>query len=191
MSTQKSNDRLTYGEYCSWDASMRWELIDGVAYNMPPAPTRQHQKISMELAVRLYKHLQGKPCEVYASPFDVLLPDFDDQLDNEVTTFVQPDLVVCEAEKLTERGCKGAPTLIIEILSPGKAAYDVKTKFNLYERVGVREYWIVHPIDRTVMVFKLNPDGEYGRPDMYGKRDRVSVPLLGDLEIDLALVFGE
>ena len=99
--------------------------------------------------------------------------------------------MVCDKSKLDERGCNGAPDLIIEILSPSTAARDMKDKFELYQRFGVKEYWLVHPNDQTVMVFKLLDSGLYGRADMYVAGDIVPVPLLGELEIDLAKVFTE
>ncbi len=92
--------------------------------------------------------------------------------------------------KLDDKGCKGAPDLVVEISSPSTAEHDLKDKFYLYQRAGVKEYWVVHPIDRTTMIFKLNSAGEYGRPEIYGSHDNVSVPLLGELIIDLAEVFG-
>lgn len=92
--------------------------------------------------------------------------------------------------KLDDRGCKVGPDLVIEISSPGTAEHDLKDKFKLYQKTGVKEYWVVHPTDKTTMIFKLNDAGEYGRPDVYGSTDKVSVPLLGDLEMYLAEVFG-
>jgi Uma2 family endonuclease len=190
---QKSTDKKwTYSDYYSWRNGERWELIDGVAYNITPAPTTRHQELSGGLSVQIANHLRGNRCKVYAAPFDVRLPDYEGQPDDEITTVVQPDIVVvCDIGKLDDRGCNGAPNLVIEILAPNTAVRDVKSKFYLYERAGVKEYWIVHPTDKTVMVFKLDESGEYGRPDMYGSNDHVSVTLFGDLVIDLARVFDD
>jgi Uma2 family endonuclease len=187
----KGQERFTYADYLAWPDEERWELINGVAYMMSPAPTRKHQELSGNIHSILHQHLKGKSCKVYAAPFDVRLPEIQNASDENIETVVQPDIVViCDPDKLDDRGCKGVPDLIIEILSPSTAEHDLKDKFYLYQRVGVREYWIVNQTDRTLMVFKLSAAGEYGRPEMYGSRDMVAVQLLGDLEIDLAEVFA-
>ncbi len=187
----KAEHKWTYADYLTWPDDERWEVIDGEAYAMSPAPSRRHQEISGELFRQIANHLKGKSCKVYDAPFDVRLTDNPVQSDDEIQTVVQPDIVVvCDTEKLDDKGCKGTPDLLVEILSPSSAEHDLKVKFYLYQRVGVGEYWIVNQTDSTVMVFKLNSAGEYGRPDMYGPRDKVEVSLLGDLVIDLADVFA-
>lgn len=110
------NDRVyTYGDYKTWPEDERWELIDGTAWNMSPAPNRFHQKYSLKFAQQIINFLEGRPCEVYAAPFDVLLPDRDDQEEDDVVTVVQPDIsVICDKKKLTFKGCTGAPDRIIE-----------------------------------------------------------------------------
>ena len=125
------------------------------------------------------------------APFDVRLPESDER-DELIETVVQPDLVViCDKEKLDRRGCRGAPDLIVEILSPGTAAKDLKVKLDRYERAGVREYWIVDPAEQMVMVFLLGRDRRYGRPEVYSKDDVVRVALFPDLEIALTTVFAD
>ncbi len=189
LPAKRINDKFTYGDYCNWGDGERWELIDGVAYDMSPAPLRIHQKISRDLEGQLLNFLKGKPCEVYYAPFDVRLPEVDED-DNDIVDVVQPDLVViCDEKKLDERGCRGAPDIVVEILSPSTASKDMKEKFSLYERHGVKEYWIVHPEAKIVSVFKLGKDGQYGRPDVYSKKDKIKTPLLEGLEVDLDLVF--
>ena len=121
-----TKETYTYGDYLSWPDEERWELIDGIPHSMSPAPSRVHQEISMELARQIANHLIGKNCRVYAAPFDVRLPKGGEK-DEQIETVVQPDLVVvCDESKLDERGCKGPPDLIIEILSPHTAAKDMK-----------------------------------------------------------------
>ena len=187
----KGQERFTYADYLSWLDEERWELIEGVPYSMSPAPNRMHQKVSAALFNQLYNHLKGKTFETYSAPFDVRLPITADASDDEIDTVVQPDIVVIsDTDKLDDKGCKGAPELVVEILSPRTAEHDLKDKFYLYQRVGVLEYWIANQTDKTLMIFKLNAAGEYGRPQMYGPRDVVAVPLLGDLEIYLAEVFA-
>ncbi len=138
--------KFTYRDYLHWPDDERWELIDGVAYNMSPAPNRIHQKISGELHRQIANYLIGKQCEVYAAPFDVRLPATGEKND-EITTVVQPDItIVCDKSKLDKKGCKGSPDLVIEILSPYTAKKDMKEKHFLYEKFAVKEYWIVYRI---------------------------------------------
>jgi Uma2 family endonuclease len=181
-------DRFTYGDYRTWPEDERWELIDGVAYDMSPAPSRYHQKISGEFFYQFRSQLTEGPCQIYAAPFDVRLPE-GDEADDDTVTVVQPDLVVvCDRNKLDDKGCKGAPDLIIEILSHSTASKDLHEKFKLYEKVGVKEYWIVHPLDRTVMVFRR--EGElFGQAAMFAGEEHIKVPLLGELVIDLKQLF--
>jgi Uma2 family endonuclease len=186
----KAQDRFTYSDYLTWPDDERWELIDGEAYMMSPAPGIKHQRISMELSRQLSMYLKGKPCQVFASPIDVRLSERSGVSDNYVDNVVQPDLlVVCDSAKLDERCCNGVPDLVIEIVSRTTAARDMKVKYDLYERNGLNEYWIILPEDQTVMVFKLQKNGKYGAPDRYVNDDKVPVPLLGDLIIDLGEVF--
>ncbi|MFH0924885.1 MAG: Uma2 family endonuclease [bacterium] len=188
---KKQEKKFTYNDYLTWPDEERWELIEGVAYDMSPAPSRQHQAILRELLLEFASFLRGKNCRVYVAPFDVRLPERGEK-DEDITNVVQPDLVVvCDRQKLDNRGCKGAPTIVIEIVSPYTVSKDIQKKFFLYERFGVKEYWIVHPIDKTVMVFKLEENGEYGRPKMYTENDKVEVDILGALVIDLDIVFRE
>lgn len=140
---------------------------------------------------KFYGYLRDKACKVYAAPFDVRLP-FENEKDEDIKTVVQPDIVVvCDKSKLDDRGCKGAPDLIIEITSPTTSRLDVKDKFNLYERAGVKEYWIADPNGKTVMVFKQGEDGRYDRPDMYAEEDEIPVGIFMDLRVDLKEVFCE
>ena len=186
-----TKDSYTYGDYAKWPDEERWELIDGVPYNMSPAPSRSHQKILGELFKQIAVYLTGKTCEVYIAPFDVRLPKGDEN-DDQITTVVQPDLVVvCDREKLDDHGCKGAPDLVVEVLSPGTAGKDMKIKLALYERVGVKEYWLVDPSYKAVQVYQLETSGRYGRPGIYTGADQVKVGLFLDLEIDLSMVFKD
>jgi Uma2 family endonuclease len=186
---RRLEEHFTYGDYRTWPDDERWELIDGVAYDMSPAPGFRHQMVSSELVAQLVAHLRDSSCRVLAAPFDVRLPR-GDEADDAIDTVVQPDLVVvCDKKKLDEKGCKGAPDLVIEILSPSTSSKDLHEKYELYERVGVKEYWIVHSLDRTVIVFRRDSDS-FGRPAMFAGEDRIEVPLLGELVVDLNLVFG-
>ena len=188
---QKRDARHTYADYLTWSDDERWELIHGVAYNMTPAPSRRHQAISMELARQFANHLVGKRCKVFNAPFDVRLPK-PGETDETTSTVVQPDLVVvCDPAKLDDRGCKGAPDLVIEILSPESLARDQREKLILYEQAGVPEYWIVHPADKTVSIYRQGSDSLYGKPALYTSEERPPVGVLPELEIDLGAVFTE
>ena len=187
----RERERFSYADYCKWTDDERWELIDGVEYDMSPAPSRIHQKLSGELFVRIYDVLKDRQCEVYAAPFDVRLPDYAEASDEEIFTVVQPDIVVvCDASKLDERGCMGAPDLVIEILSPYTAAKDMKIKRDLYEQHGVREYWLVHPTDKTFMVYCLRQDKQYAKAEIYASQDIVESTVIEGLKIELTDLFG-
>lgn len=181
--------RYTYADYLNWPENERWELINGLPYNMTPAPSTEHQRISRELALQLANYLAGKTCEVFFAPFDVRLSP-DHEKDEKIDTVVQPDLaIICDRNKLDKKGCKGAPDLIIEIISPATAKKDMQEKFLSYERSGVKEYWLVFPLDRVIDVYMLNKDNIYDRTGLYQYPDKVKVGIFADLNIDLALVF--
>jgi len=187
----KRGARYTYADYLTWSDGERWELIHGVAYNMTPAPGRRHEEITVELVLQFGPYLKGKGCKVFTAPFDVRLPS-QGESDETTTSVVQPDLlVVCDPAKLDDRGCKGAPDLVIEILSLHTSSKDLKEKFLLYESAGVEDYWVVHPAEQTVLVFRRGADGKYDRPERYTSDDRVRVGFLPQLEIDLGVVFAE
>ncbi|KAF0219030.1 MAG: hypothetical protein FD174_2419 [Geobacteraceae bacterium] len=180
-----------YRDYLGWDDGERWELIDGAPHNMTPAPSRRHQEMSGELFRQFANYLSEKPCRVYAAPFDVRIPA-GEEADDDITTVVQPDIsIVCDRSKLDDLGCRGAPDLIVEILSPATAKKDMKYKFNRYERAGVREYWLVDPMANTVMVFTLTADGRYGRPEIYAEEEQVRVGIFEDMTVELRSVFRE
>ena len=187
----KKGTNFTYGNYVNWPEDERWELIEGYAYNMSPAPSRRHQKISRDLGVQIANFLTDKSCELYFAPFDVRLPEADEK-DEDVETVVQPDVVViCDKNKLDEKGCHGAPDLIIEILSPFTAPKDMKIKLSLYEKHGVKEYWIVQPTDNIILVFKLSKNKKYGKPEVFTEEDKIKTAILEGLEIALDKVFQE
>lgn len=188
------NDRIyTYGDYKTWPEDERWELIDGTAWNMSPAPNRFHQKYSAKLMQQILNFLEGHHCDVYSAPFDVLLPDREDQKEDDIVTVVQPDIsVICDKTKLTFKGCTGAPDWIIEILSPFTSRKDMSIKFELYRRHGVREYWVVDPGNRYVHVYVLDDNGNYPEdPKVYLHDAAVPCTVIEGLSIDLTRVFAE
>ena len=190
MALPAEKEQYTLADALAWDEQDRIELIDGYPVMMAP-PTRVHQKISGELFGQLRDYLKGKKCEVYHAPFAVRLFERDGESPEDVDTMVEPDIsVVCDPSKLDDTGCKGAPDLVMEILSPSTKRHDRFTKFNLYQRAGVREYWIVDPDDKTVQVFVLE-DGHYTAKDYGAAGDTVRVNVLDDCTIDLSQVFPE
>jgi len=178
----------TYSDYLNFPEDERWELIDGVPY-MLSAPLWEHQFISGALFGQLFMQLEGSPCNVVAAPFDLMLP-YKDEKDEDVSTVVQPDiLVICERSGLKGTGYKGVPDFIIEILSDSTARYDKTKKLDKYEKIGIKEYWIVDPEKEEVLVFVLN-NGVYGKPDFYFNNDKVKLKSLENVEIDLEAVFN-
>lgn len=187
MPTPRKNS-YTYADYLTWNNDERWEIIAGVPY-MQSAPSRLHQEILMELARQFSNYLLDKPCKIYPAPFCVRL-DIDDD-DKKIKNVVEPDLtIVCDESKLDEKGCKGSPDMIIEIISPSTAKMDKVIKFNKYEEAGVKEYWIIEPEQKLVSVFLLQDNMKYGRPEMYTDEDNIIVSLFPDLEIHLKSVFS-
>ncbi|MBI5329176.1 MAG: Uma2 family endonuclease [Betaproteobacteria bacterium] len=180
---QRKIDHYTYADYAAWPDDVRYELIDGEAYAMAPAPTRTHQLLVGELFAQVYNALKGKPCQPFVAPFDVRLPHAD-EADERVDTVVQPDvLVVRDPAKVDERGVRGAPDWVAEVISPSSAAHDQITKLALYERAGVLEYWLLHPTDRLVTVYRL-VDGRYGRPEISEMKDSLALGVLPAVTVD-------
>ncbi|SDX75247.1 Uma2 family endonuclease [Hymenobacter psychrophilus] len=155
----------TYADYLTWRLDEFVELVKGKVRLMSPAPRRIHQQLARNVFRHIDQHVLNGPCEAYFAPFDVrLLTDGPDG-NSPITTVVQPDLcVICDPNKLDEKGCLGSPDWVIEILSPKTAAYDTREKFSLYEEAGVAEYWIVFPGEQTVATYVL----EAGRYELRG-----------------------
>lgn len=188
------NRRYSYADYLSWQLDEMVELIRGKVFRMSPAPGTAHQRVSGELFFQIKAHLRGHSCQVFAAPFDVRLSLPMESADAPPTdTVVQPDLsVVCDPGKLDERGCQGAPDWIIEILSQSTAPKDFHEKFDLYQQAGVREYWIVHPHEQTVLPYVLDAQGTYQLPRQraYTREESVPVRVFPGFEVVLEEVFG-
>ena len=181
-------ERYTLSDALKWDEQEHIELLEGTPIMMAP-PSRAHQEISGALFAQLHNYLEGKKCRVYAAPFAVRLFERPGDRPENVDTLVEPDLsVVCDPDKLDDIGCKGAPDLIIEVLSPSTQRHDRLTKYNLYERAGVKEYWIVSPDERTVQVSVL-ADGRYRVLEVYTEQDIAKVHVLDGCFIELSRVF--
>lgn len=182
--------KLTYADYLQFDFDYMVEIIKGQLFKMTPAPTSWHQRISVRLTAILSNHLSEKSCELFHAPYDVVLPVANESKKSS-TTVVQPDLcVICDPNKIDDAGCFGAPDLIIEILSPSTKKKDLTHKYEIFELTGVREYWIIFPLDKMLQVHILE-NGSYKRPEIYDHQDVVGSQIFPNLEIDLAQVFRE
>ena len=181
---RKLKDNYTYQDYLSWETDVRYEILDGVAYALA-APATIHQRILRRLSSQLDSFLKDKKCELFFAPFDVRL---EAQIYD--TNVVQPDLlVVCDQSKIDDKGCNGVPDFIIEILSPSSIQIDMLKKYNIYLRMGVREYWIVDPENKIVHTYTLK-DGNY-IANIYGVDNVVSSQVLEGCDIKLAEIFEQ
>lgn len=183
------NKRYSYADYLNWFDDKRRELFNGIV-NLMSGTTRKHQAVSGNIFYKIYHYLEKKECKIYSAPFDVRLPKNGEKEDAEIYNVVQPDIVVvCDPEKLDDKGCIGAPDLIVEILSPGTGKKDLKDKFFLYEKSGVTEYWIAYPNEKTIHIFILNSKNKYELKGMYVEDDQISPSMFPDLVIDINDVF--
>ncbi len=174
-------ERYTLENYMSWNDGERWELIDGVAYNMSPAPATRHQDIALNLGSLLHNKLRGKPCRPFIAATDVVLSELD---------VVQPDIfVVCDPAKITSKNIQGAPDFVAEILSPSTSRKDLREKKALYERSGVAEYLVLDPLELYAQLFRLNENGRYEVGEIYGPEETLSLQILGGEVVDLKEVF--
>ena len=181
----------TYADYLLWKFEERLEILKGKIAQMA-APNRAHQRISGNLFLMFGTALWRNQCKVYAAPFDVRLTRQHPKQNKEVTTVVQPDLcVICDPTKLDDRGCIGAPDLIVEILSPGNSRKEMKDKFEIYEENGVTEYWVVLPEFQTIQVYRLNEQGHYiGLPPAVSG-EILKTSIIPNLEVNVGEVFEE
>ena len=179
-----------YADYLQWTFEERLEIIKGKIFKMSPAPSRIHQKLSWEIARELAHYLKGKSCEAYAAPFDVRFPrkSLDDK---EIITVVQPDIcVICDRSKLDDKGCLGAPDIIIEILSPGNNKKELENKYEVYEEAGVKEYWLILPAEQAVFQYVLNQDGHFTGIRPLTADHILTTSILPGFELNLEEIFG-
>ncbi|AWW31749.1 Uma2 family endonuclease [Echinicola strongylocentroti] len=181
----------SYADYLTWQMDEMVELIKGKVFKKAAAaPRRIHQKVAVELTKRWAVFLEGKVCEVYSAPFDVRLPQ-QSKADKDITTVVQPDLcVICDRAKLDDRGCIGAPDLVMEILSPGNNRLELQNKYELYQESGVKEYWIIHPDEQTLLVYTL-VKGKYVPSQLMTSGDMVRSKAVEGFELDLEDFFSK
>jgi Uma2 family endonuclease len=180
---KQANIRYNYHDYLLLPEDKRYEILDGELF-MVPAPNVRHQRVSKRLAVILINHVEGKGLgEILYAPCDLLLSE---------ETVVQPDILFVRKERSGIIGTANitkAPDLVIEILSPGSRSKDLDLKSKIYARFGVQEYWIVDPEVETVEVLVWSETG-YISAGVQGKADRLSSPLLPDLNLALSEVFA-
>lgn len=184
------NGIYTYADYLTWWFDERLELIKGKIFKMSPAPNTKHQKIGLSIASEFKNFLKKQKIQVFIAPFDVRLPKKLDYIVNDkIYNVVQPDIcVVCDEGKIDDKGCIGAPDIIIEILSNANAKHDIDTKFKLYEEAGVKEYWIVFPYENTIQKFELVND-KFVLEKMYADNDIIVTKILPGFEFNLETVF--
>jgi Uma2 family endonuclease len=192
------NKRYTYADYLTWTDNKMRELLNGFIKTMSPAPTLAHARITMEISYLMIHYIKKRKghCKVFTAPFDIRFPQSGDITDNDkIYTVVQPDIcVICDPAKLDNRGCLGAPDMIVEILSPSTLKYDLNEKFHLYEAAGVKEYWVVSPQMKAINIFTLQEDGKYDAGVVYedGENEiKIPVQTLEGLSINLKELFAE
>lgn len=191
MALPAEKERYTFADALAWDENERAEIIDGEPVMMAPPPSRAHQEISGEIFRQLANYLEGKKCRVYHAPFAVRLFEKDGDRPEDVDTMVEPDIsIVCDRDKLDKHGCKGAPDMVVEILSPSTQRHDRLVKLGLYQRAGVREYWIVDPDSQTVQVLTLS-DSLLLPHEVYDRQGVAKVNVLDGCFIELSKVFSE
>ena len=184
-----SSITYTYADYLQWKFEERLELFRGKIFKLS-APNTRHQDISRNILVPIALFLKKKSCKVFAAPFDVRLPVKNKKKDDEVTTVVQPDIcVICDETKIDSRGCCGAPDLMVEILSPGNSKKEIRLKYELYEEAGVKEYWIVNPVEENIVVFILNEERKFCGLKMYASSDTIESLAVSGLKINLNEIF--
>ena len=180
-----------FREYLDWEGPERFEVVQGEAVLLA-APSPSHQEISFEICRQLGNFLEGKKCKAYAAPFDVRLFERERDSPEDVDTVIQPDItVICDRSKIDERGCKGAPDVAIEILSPSTQRHDRLVKFNLYQRSGLGELWFVDPANRSVEVFLRDGQGMLRPVGVYRPKDTAKVNSLEGCFIEMGKVFPE
>lgn len=182
--------KYSYADYLTWQLDEMVEIIKGRLFKMTAAPSRIHQKVATKLTYILYGFLEGRPCEVYSAPFDVRLPKTS-MRNEDIYTVVQPDIcVICDKNKLDDAGCIGAPDLVVEILSFGNNKKELKHKYEVYQESGVREYWIIHPDEHTLMIYSLRA-GSFVPSCLFTSGDTVGSEVIPGFSLDLEDFFKD
>jgi Uma2 family endonuclease len=185
------NKTYSYADYLKWKFDERIELIKGKIFKMSPAPSTNHQKISLYLTLELGNYLRKSPCQLFSAPFDVRLPR--KSIENkEIITVLQPDLcVVCDPSKIDQKGCLGSPDIVVEILSPGNNKKELDSKFHVYEEALVKEYWIIHPDENTFFRYVLNNENKFIAERLLTSGSFVTTTILPSFKLDLEEMFNQ
>ena len=192
-SVNELDESLTYSyaNYLNWLFDERLELIKGKIYKMSPAPSRVHQKVLTNLFIPIGNFLKNKPCDVYVAPFDVRFPK-GSRADKDIYTVLQPDIcVICDKSKLDDRGCLGAPDLVVEILSPGNNKKELLHKYKVYEEFGVKEYWVVSQSDQSILIYTLDDKGKFQPSKIFTLSEEVGSSVLPGFVLKLDDVFED
>ncbi len=180
----------SYADYLRWTIEERVELIKGKIFKMS-GPLRRHQVVAGSVFAHLWMFLEDKQCKVYQAPFDIRFPKKSKE-DKDIFTVLQPDVcVVCDPSKLDDRGCIGAPDIVVEVLSPSNNKKELRNKYNVYEEHGVKEYWILHPSEKTFFRYLLGNDGKFIPTHLLTEGDVVTTIILPGFELVLDKVFQE
>lgn len=178
----------TYADYLKWTFDEQVELIKGKIFKMSPAPKRIHQEVSRELSMSIFNFLKGQKCKAYSAPFDVRLP-VKSKKNEDIFTVVQPDIcVICDASKLDDAGCIGAPDIVIEILSKGNNKKELQNKYEVYEESGIKEYWVIQPDEQTLLIYTLI-NNNYKPSRLFTRGDTITTPILPGFTLELDDVF--
>jgi Uma2 family endonuclease len=181
----------SYAHYLTWLFDDRVELIKGKIFKMSPAPSPYHQQISVRIASELFAFLKNKVCQIYTAPFDVRFPK-ESLADKDIYTVLQPDIcVICDQSKLDDRGCIGAPDIVVEILSPGNNKMELLNKYSVYQEFGVKEYWVISPAEKTFLKYTLDENGRYQPSKLFTLSEKVHSAVLPGFELDLDEVFED
>jgi Uma2 family endonuclease len=189
---------FSYADYLTWSEDEMKEIINGIVYAFS-APLREHATAIISFLRKALPFTdcqkEKRKCKIYTAPFDVRLPKNGETADDKIYNVVQPDIcIVCDESKLDEKGCIGAPDLVVEVSSPSTNKRDLNEKYFLYESAGVHEYWVVYPEAKAVTVFLLQPNGKYDDGTTYevlNEQTKVPVQTLEGLIIDLEELFED
>ncbi len=180
----------SYSNYLTWLFDDRVELVKGKVYKMSGS-ARRHQQVSIYIASMLFNLLLRKTCKVYSAPFVVRFYK-GSKADQDIYTILQPDFcVICDEAKLDDKGCIGAPDIVIEILSPGNNKIELLHKYSIYEEFGVKEYWVASPGEMTLLKYNINEEGKYLPSKLFTLSEKMYSEVLPGFELDLNAVFED
>lgn len=181
----RKNKKYNYQDILEFDDNKRYEIYDGNLILMS-SPSAKHQVVLGDLFVQFSNFFKNKKCIPFIAPFDVRL----DGKENKSKNVVQPDLlVVCDIDKIKDNGVEGAPDFILEILSKSNRYNDLIYKMNLYQKFGVKEYWIVDIENGIILVCKLGEGNLFNLPKTYKIKENIKSTIFKDLNISLEDTF--